>query len=121
MEWSRTHQCGFALDKFGVMGLTRQREANLARSPATRPLERKPISLQGIEIPVVMAHKFLGVIFDQELRWKDEVNYALMKGTKWVTQYQRLAKVSGGVSAKYMRRFYLAVSVPRMLYAADVF
>src|SRR5882672_8149571 len=34
IDWSRTHQCGFALDKFGVMGLTRQREANPARSPA---------------------------------------------------------------------------------------
>ena len=61
------------------------------------------------------------MILDQELRWKDQVNCAFTKGTKWVTQYQRLARVSGSVSAKYMRRFYLAVAVPRMLYAADVF
>ena len=39
IDWSRTHQCGFTLDKFGVMGLTRWREVNPARSLATRPLE----------------------------------------------------------------------------------
>ena len=44
-----------------------------------------------------------------------------MKGTKWVWQYKRLAKVSNGVSAKYMRWFYLTVAIPRMMYAADLF
>jgi len=28
LDWSRTHQCNFAIDKFGVMGLTRWRERN---------------------------------------------------------------------------------------------
>src|SRR5882724_5636417 len=90
MDWSCTHQCGFALDKFGVMGITRRRESNSARQPAMRPLVQKSISLQGIEILYVTAYKYLGVIFNQEFRWKDQVNYELMKGTKWVTQYQRL-------------------------------
>jgi len=39
----------------------------------------------GVKVLVVATHKFLGVILDQELRWKEHVQYALQKGTKWVT------------------------------------
>src|SRR5882724_3593378 len=50
---------------------------------------------------MVSTHKFLSVILDQELQWKDHINYVLQKGAKWVTQ--RLAKLSKGVSPKYMQ------------------
>jgi len=56
--------------------------------------------LQGMKVPTVATHKSLGVILDQELRWNDHMNYTLQKGTKWVTQYQRIARPSKGVSAK---------------------
>src|SRR5882672_4550495 len=74
MDWSDTHQCNFVLNKFGVMGLTRRREPTAGGRPATRPVRHKPISLHGVEVLVVDAHNFLGVIIDQELRWKDQVN-----------------------------------------------
>ena len=38
-----------------------------------------------------------------------------------MSQYGRLARMSKGVTAKHMTEFYLAVAVPRMLYAADLF
>ena len=103
INWSRTHHCDFTIDKFSIMGLTRKRELNPSGRPPTRPIHRHPITLHGMEIPVVMAHKFLGVIINQELRWKEHINYTLQKGTKWVAQYHRLAKPTRGVSAKYMR------------------
>jgi hypothetical protein len=34
--------------------------------------------------------------------------------------YRRLAKKSSGVNSKLMRRLYLAVAVPKLTYAADV-
>jgi len=58
MDWSNMHQCDFALDKFRVMGITRRRETNLVRWPATRPVEQKIIRLQWIKILVVATHKF---------------------------------------------------------------
>jgi len=45
----------------------------------------------------------------------------LQKGVRWVTQYQRLTKVTKGVSAKYMRQFFISVAIPRMMYVADLF
>jgi len=106
LAWSKTHQCEFAIEKFGIMGLTRRREKNPTGRPVTRPIERKPIHIQQTIVPIVKEHKFLGVILDQELRWNAHVNYALAKGTTWITQYRRLAKQMKGVSAKYMRRIH---------------
>jgi len=121
LEWSQAHQCEFAIDKFGVMGFSRRREPNLAKRPLTMLEHRLPIFLRGIKIPAINVHKFLGVLIDQELHWKDQVNYALQKGSMWVMQYHWLARPLKGVSAKYMRRLYTSVSIPRMLYMADLF
>jgi len=49
------------------------------------------------------------------------MNYAICKGTNWVTQYCRLAKLSKGASAKCMGCFYTSIAIPKMLYAADLF
>src|SRR5882724_3998406 len=117
LTWSRTHQCNFTLEKFGIMGLTRRREKN----PASRPIVRKPISIQQTMVPIVAEHKFLGVILDQELRWNAHVNYTLAKGTKWITQYWRLTKPMKGAPVKHMRRFYIMITIPQMLYTADLF
>ena len=38
-----------------------------------------------------------------------------------VEECNRLAKTSGGVAGRQMRRLYLAVMIPRMLYGVDVF
>ena len=45
----------------------------------------------------------------------------LEKGNKFVGQYQRLMKPSRGTTAKHMCQHYIAVAIPRMLYAADIF
>src|SRR5882724_10438583 len=91
------------------------------RRSKTMPERRRPIFLRGVKVLAVATHKFLGVILDQELWWKEHIQYAQQKGTKWVTQYRRLAKPMKGVSAKHMRQFYISVAIPKMLYAADLF
>ena len=121
LDWSHTHHCNFTMDEFRVMGLTRKQEPDQGGRACTRLVQRLPIFLSRAEIPVVYMHKFLGVLIDQELWWKEQVNYALQKGMKLVGQYPRLAKPSKGVSAKYMRYFYVSIWLPKMLYAASLF
>jgi len=121
LEWSHTHQCEFTIDKFGIMGFSRRREPNKPKKPLTMPTGRYLVYVQGIKVPTVNIHKFIGILLDQVLQWKDKVNQALKKGMKWVTQYHRLVKPSKGISAKYMCQLYMSVVMPRMLYAADLF
>ena len=59
-------------------------------------------------------HKFLGVLIDQELHFKEHINYALQKGSKFVSQYGGLAMMHKGVTAKHLTKFYLAVAVPKI-------
>jgi ribonuclease HI len=65
--------------------------------------------------------KLLGIHIDQELRWKEQAAAALGKGQDWLVQFGRLARVSKGVSMKYVRRLYISIALPRMLYGADIF
>ncbi|CAA7270356.1 unnamed protein product [Cyclocybe aegerita] len=65
--------------------------------------------------------KFLGVNIDQELQWKEQGAAAIAKGAEWLAQFRWMAKPAGGASFKHMRRLYLSVAVPRILYAADIF
>ena len=43
LEWSCVHHCNFAVDKFGLMKLTRRREPNLVGRLVTRPIHGHPI------------------------------------------------------------------------------
>ena len=67
LAWSKTHQCEFAIEKSGIMGLTRRREKNPTGRPVTCPIGRKHIHIQQTIVPTVEEHKFLRVILDQEL------------------------------------------------------
>jgi len=100
------HQCKFVLKKFRIMGLTRRRELDPSRRLKATPVQRRPICLKEVKVLVVGMYKFLGVMLDQELQWKEHCQYVMQKGVKWVMQYQRLTRVMKGASAKYMRWFF---------------
>jgi hypothetical protein len=82
LNWSSTHRSKYPLDKFGLTGFTRRQEKNPRKRHSTRPLSRPTILLHGKESKVLMLHKVLGMILDQELRFKEHANYALKKGTE---------------------------------------
>ena len=41
------------------------------------------LSLCGTSIKLVESHKFLGVVFDQELWWNVQAERVILKATKW--------------------------------------
>ncbi|KAH6908836.1 hypothetical protein BKA70DRAFT_1029266, partial [Coprinopsis sp. MPI-PUGE-AT-0042] len=65
-------------------------------------------------------YKYLGVLVDSELRWNSQTMQAVEKATQWVMMYKRLTKPSTGVRSKLMRQLYMAVGVPKMTYALEV-
>ena len=118
-QWAADHHSKFETTKFALVGFT-QRRQNKDTGRGTIPIPRPGIMLDGVHINPSTSTKFLGVTFDQELRWTEQAKSALAKATKWTLMYRRLASQSSGINSKFMRRLYLAVAVPKLTYAADI-
>ena len=121
MEWARTHNCTFGLEKFQLLDLMKQKVIDPVRPQKRIPLPRPNLVLNGQIINSAMMVKFLGLHIDRELKWKEQLAAVIRKGRDWLRKCNRLAKTTGGISGRQMRRLYLAVVKPRMLYGADVF
>ncbi|QRV94576.1 Reverse transcriptase from transposon X-element protein [Ceratobasidium sp. AG-Ba] len=108
-EWATSHTCEHEYEKTALIGFSR-------RSNETR----LSISIAGTVIRPTGSHKFLGVIFDEQLRWKEQAAKAVATGTAWVGQMRRVARINHGFSTHAMRRLHQCVLIPRISYAADV-
>ncbi|KAJ3792571.1 hypothetical protein GGU11DRAFT_660801, partial [Lentinula aff. detonsa] len=63
---------------------------------------------------------FLGILMDQQLRWKEQHSAMIKKGQRWISQFKRITKLRTGLTAQLVRQLYKAKALPRILYAADV-
>ena len=108
-DWSNKHNSKFETSKFGLIDFT-----------LNRSKERPPMVIRGTTIKPSTSHKFLGVMVDQELRWKEHASYALAKGAAYVALIRRISKSAYGVSPRLMRQLYRSIAVPKMLYAASI-
>ena len=108
-QWSADHNSRFEPSKFALIDFSLNRSKD-------RPL----FTSRNTTITPAKAHKFLGVLIDQELRWREQVNYALGKGTQYTLLMRRLSGTSWGVPTRLIRQLYQAVVVPRVMYTASV-
>lgn len=108
LQWSMEHNSTFSIEKFGLLNCSRY-------STDLGPL----LTIGDQTIQPEKAHLFLGVKVDRGLRWQEQINWAVNKGTKWLGLFRCMAK--RGVAEQIFRWLYLTIAVPSMLYAADVF
>ncbi|EIW79478.1 hypothetical protein CONPUDRAFT_125805, partial [Coniophora puteana RWD-64-598 SS2] len=85
-----------------------------------RGKDRPAMKIAGHIISPKHHHKLLGVILDQELRWKEQVASAIGKGAAYAQQLWRLSRTSAGLSLKAMRQLHRSVVTTKILYAASV-
>jgi hypothetical protein len=119
-EWSTDHNSRFEISKSAVVDFSRARVSDPDRIGRPQPHPRPVLQLGDTVIKPSDHHKFLRVIFDQELNWKEQAVSAVGKGAAWVSKIVRLSRPSTGVASKFMRQMYIAVAVAKMAYAADV-
>ena len=81
----------------------------------------KNIHIRGHEVHPRDSAKFLGVIVDRWLNWKEHTAAAIAKGEKWLNQFGRLARMNKGINTMFVRRLYLTIAIPRLLYGADIY
>ncbi|KAJ3754820.1 hypothetical protein EV360DRAFT_50905, partial [Lentinula raphanica] len=82
---------------------------------------QEPLQLGDKVIPVKNVMKLLGLLFDRELRFKEQSAAAVAKGQAWISQFRRLSRTTGGAAASHVREWYIATLMSGMLYGADVF
>src|SRR5271155_3906065 len=120
-EWSTTHFSLYEYNKFAAVGFTRRRISNPS-NPRKR-IKQSPLKFrldQQHEVETSTTHKFLGVILDDELRFNQQADSALAKGTEWEARTRGVAKMARGMRGRFVRRIYKGVGLAKMLYAADV-
>ncbi|CAG8749744.1 9943_t:CDS:2, partial [Acaulospora colombiana] len=119
LHWSKEHNSPFELSKVALMDFTlspfKARDSTDIILDHTDGQRRRTLT----RIKVTNAHRLLGVILDNKLRWGKQHEHVHAKATKWTALFKRLNHVSTGISLNLSRRLYIAVAIPRITYAAD--
>jgi len=105
-EWAKRTGCCFATDKTELIHLTRKK----------KELGQGTITMCGTSIQAAKTAKLLGVVFNQELRWKDHVQKAIQRATRAVSAMSGLRHLRPA----QMRQLYQACVAPVVDYASTV-
>ena len=119
-KWSELHNSHFEPSKMALVGFSRKHKPDLQRHSKLAPEPQPSLQLRSATIKPSPTHKYLGIIFDQELWWREQTEHAAAKAAKWTLQFFRLTRPSTGIRPKFMRQLYCAVTIPRFTYAAGV-
>jgi len=107
-EWRLKHGGRFETSKYLLVHFTRRRTLNTTA----------PIWISGRYIHPSQEAKYLGVIFDEQLRYKLHIQHIAKKGTKFALAIARITKSSWGPKFPEVRKLFTSVVAPRMDYAA---
>jgi len=111
LQWSKEHNSPFEYSKFALMDFT--------RNPA-RAMDSAPLVLPHAIIEPVPTTRYLGIFLDTRLDWKEQCTRAVKKGMEYTLALRRISKHSSGLPPRQLRRLYVAVVIPKMLYGIDV-
>jgi ribonuclease HI len=86
----------------------------------TVPITRSAIFINSQRIKPSTSARYLGVLIDQELHFKEQAELAIRKATERTLAYRHPTNQAKGVVPNILRKLYLATIVPKMFYVADV-
>lgn len=120
LEWSSTHNSPFEMSKLAVMHLSLNDTKRASAPELVINHKTSDDNSTSTLIPTASSYKYLGVIVTPTLGWSIQHNKVLAKATTWTTLFRRLVRTSKGLPAELARRLYIAVALPKIIYAADV-
>ena len=109
-EWKRRHGAQFEPSKYMLVYFTRNNKHNVHAT----------IKIKDITIIPTKEARYLGVIFDQKLKFRPHMEHVIKKGTKFALAMSNIARITWGSPFKYVRRLYTAIIRPRTQYATMV-
>ena len=109
-DWARDHNSIFEISKLALMDFAHM----------NKKVDRPPLKIGDTTVEPSTSAKYLGIILNQHLNWKEQQANAVKKGTIWALQIRRLVRPGWGLTPKYTRWLYTSVAIPRILYGVDV-
>ena len=109
-QWRRRHGAQFEKSKYVLIHFTRNPAAQVDAT----------VTIDGTKIHPSPEAKYLGVTFDQKLKFHTHAGQIVAKGTKYALAIAGIAKSKWGPEFKYLRRLFTAVAAPRIDYAAII-
>ena len=109
-QWREKHGARFETTKYVLVHFTKRRAAETTTS----------IRVANTIIQPSQEAKYLGVIFDKQLRFKLHIQHATKKGSKFSHAMSRITKTTWGTSYQQTRRLFTAVVAPRIDYSAII-
>ena len=111
-EWGVKHNMKFSKKKCKILRITNKHKAKL---------EKYPIVLFGGQVlKVVDSHKYLGVIIDSKLTWRQHVTETAEKAEKRLKLILKLCDTKRGVSQRLLILLYESCVRPILEYASEV-
>jgi ribonuclease HI len=121
LDWAETHNCAFEKTKWQLIDCTHKTISNPDRPGRTKPNFGRPFRLDNDTVlKPKRSAKYLGVMVNYKLNWTEQHHAAIAKGLKWMMAGSRIMRSKMGLQARYARQLVLAVCLPKMTYAAEV-
>ena len=102
MKWAEKHNSHFEFSKLTLINFAHH----------SRKADRPPLILPNATVTPTSSAKYLGVILDQKLSWKEQLAYVIGKVSNWVAQIRRVTRPSWGLMPKLARKLYIVVALP---------
>ena len=109
-EWRKQHGVQFEPSKYVLVHFTRNHRLST----------KAPITVGTTTIQPSTEARYLGVIFDQQLRYKSHLRQVIKKGTNAALALSSIANCKWGTPHKFVRQLFQAVIAPRIDYAAVI-
>ena len=109
IPWARKHGSEFSPAKYQLLHLTRKSKADI----------NQVVQLPDQQIKPSKTAKYLGLIFDTKLTWKEHINASKEKSLRSTGALARLTGTVWGGNYNAIRRIYLAVVVPQITYSCS--
>jgi len=110
-DWAQNNKLMFNEHKSKVMLMSRRKRK-----------EKKDVEiyLNNKSLEQVNSIKYLGIIFDRKMTFRDHVNYLEEKCTKLIFTLSKSAKVTWGLKYESLKTVYKGGILPLLLYGAAV-
>ena len=111
-EWGKKHNMRFSKKKCKVLRISNKHKSKLEKYPI--------VFFGGQVLELVESHKYLGVIIDSKLRWREHIIATAEKAEKSLRLILRLCNTRRGVSQRLLILLYESCVRPILEYASEV-